>query len=251
MTNASVALVATLISTLTVGPIAVAQETLSPVTPTNVTPQATAPVKDAPVVPQTSTVANDAPIVPQVTTGVRTSNLNEPTRVTTYLPQNPVYNISTLDERLRQYLPNLKRPTLALMTSGQPMPQAWKNVADAGVKTVINLRPAGELGVRDERGEVLAAGLKYVEIPVADATSLTPASARTLWDALRNARGGVLVHCSSGDRAGALLALAAHREGKLSPKDALEFGRNAGLNQYAPVVDAILHGRALPATPEK
>ena len=113
------------------------------------------------------------------------------------------------------------------------------------MKTVINLRPSGELGLRDEASEVRSAGLNYIEIPVGDHSHLTPSNAHKLWDALRSARGGVLVHCSSGDRAGALLAIAAHREGKLSPKDALEFGKKAGLNTLEPVVDAILHDRPI------
>ncbi len=241
MTKASQVLVASMFCALAAPVLA---QTSAPVS-------AMPPVKDAPVVPQTPTV-NDAPVVPQTsTTPVRVSDLKEPTRTTTYLPTNPVYNISTLDERLRQFLPNLKRPTLALMTSGQPMPQAWKNVADAGVKTVINLRPAGELGLRDEGSEVRSAGLNYVEIPVGDHSNLTPSNAHKLWDTLRGARGGVLVHCSTGDRAGALLAIAAHREGKLSPKDALEFGKRAGLNTLTPIVDAILHDRPIQTAADK
>ena len=193
--------------------------------------------QDAPVVPQTS-VANDAPVVPQ--TALRASSIKEPTKVTTYLPVNAVYNISTLDERLRQYIPQLHRPTVALLTGGQPMPQAWEHVANAGVRTVINLRPKGELGIRDEAAEVRAAGLNYVEIPIHGPAQLTLANADRLWAAMKASPGGVLVHCSSGNRAAALLTLAVHHNAGMDKAQSIDFGLKSGLTSLRPVVEAVM-----------
>ena len=88
---------------------------------------------------------------------------------------------------------------------------------------------------RDEAAEVRNAGLAYIEIPVTGADAITADNARVLWQALRGARGNVLVHCSTGNRAGALLALAAHADG-MPAGDALAFGKAAGLGKLEPVV---------------
>lgn len=194
----------------------------------------TAPVNDAPVVNQ-----ND----------LRVGAFKEPTRVTTYLPANPEYNISTLAQRLQQNIPDLRRPTVALLVGGQPTPGAWLHAANAGVRTVINLRPASELGIRDEGTEVRTAGLRYFEIPVAGPQDLTRAKAQLLWQQLKNAKGGVLVHCASGNRASALLTMAAHYGGGMSVTEAMTFGRQAGLSGLAPIVQGLLTGAPVaPAT---
>ena len=56
-----------------------------------------------------------------------------------------------------------------------------------------------------------------------------------LWQALQGAPGKVLVHCSTGNRAGALMALAAHAQG-LPAADALALGKAAGLTGLEPAV---------------
>jgi uncharacterized protein (TIGR01244 family) len=108
------------------------------------------------------------------------------------------------------------------------------------VTTVINLRPDAELGGRDEATEVAAAGLAYREIPVAGAPEVTEAKARELWAQLEGTEGGVLVHCASGNRVGALLALGAASAGGLPAEEALEFGRRAGLTGLEPRVRELL-----------
>jgi uncharacterized protein (TIGR01244 family) len=126
-------------------------------------------------------------------------------------------------------VPNLRQPTERLMTGGQPDAAAWKHLADEGVTTVINLRPADEMAGRDEAAEVVAAGLAYRQIPVAGAAGLTAENANALWTAIEQAPGKVLVHCASGNRVGALLALGAAEEGGMDAQRALQFGKDSGL----------------------
>jgi hypothetical protein len=45
-----------------------------------------------------------------------------------------------------------------------------------------------------------------------------------------------MVHCASGNRVGALLALRANRLEGASPEDALELGLDAGLTRLEPAV---------------
>lgn len=128
-----------------------------------------------------------------------------------------------------------------LLTSGQPEAEAWGALAAQGVTTVINLRPDAETAGRDGRGEVLAAGMAYHQIPVAGVDDLTAANAARLWSLIEGAPGPVLVHCASGQRAGALLALGARDAGAMSPEAALAFGQSAGMS--APWLEAAVRTR--------
>ena len=135
----------------------------------------------------------------------------------------------------------LMQPLPGLFTAGQPATKDWAAIKAEGIHTVINLRAPGELKDRDEAAEVRAAGLRYLEIPVAGADSINLATAVALHKALAPAHGGgVLVHCASGNRAGALLALEQQAFDGVAPERALEFGQTAGLTTLEPVVRARL-----------
>lgn len=123
----------------------------------------------------------------------------------------------------------LLQPLPGLYTAGQPAPADWAAIRALGVRTVVNLRTPAELQGRDEAAEVRAAGLAYVEIPVAGADGINPDNARALHAALAPAHGGVLVHCASGNRAGALLALEQAEQDGLPKGAALALGRKAGM----------------------
>ena len=125
-------------------------------------------------------------------------------------------------------VPGIRQPQAGLYIAAQPAQAQWRAFADAGVTTVINLRPDAELEDRDERAEVGAAGLRYVQIPVAGAAGITAANADALAQALQQADGPVLVHCASGNRVGALLALGAVRAG-MPVEEAITYGKSAGL----------------------
>ena len=95
--------------------------------------------------------------------------------------------------------------------------------------TIINLRPDAELGARDEAAEVRDAGMAYRVIPVAGPADITLANASLLWSALAQTPGTTAVHCSSGNRVGALLAIGAATKGGMDTETAIAFGRAAGL----------------------
>ncbi|WP_330946559.1 protein tyrosine phosphatase family protein [Thermomonas sp. LB-4] len=124
----------------------------------------------------------------------------------------------------------LLQPLPGLYTAGQPAASDWAAIKARGVRTVVNLRAPGELKDRDEAAEVRAAGLRYVEIPVSGAEGINPANARALHEALAPAHGGgVLVHCASGNRAGALLALEQREGDGVAAQRALDIGKSGGV----------------------
>jgi uncharacterized protein (TIGR01244 family) len=122
----------------------------------------------------------------------------------------------------------LNAPKPGVYTAGQPAASDWSALAGAGVRTVVNLRTAAEMNGRDERAEVAAAGMRYIEIPIDGANAINAENARALADALASAQGGVLVHCASANRAGGLLAVALAQQGT-GTDEALRIGRAAGM----------------------
>ncbi|MFP7722247.1 TSUP family transporter [Lysobacter sp. A3-1-A15] len=147
-----------------------------------------------------------------------------------------ITNMHSID----QLVPQARHPGPTLVAGGQPAPQAWDALRAQGITTVVNLRPEAEMDGRDERGEVDAAGLDYHQIPVDGASGVTTANADALWSVLEDAEGAVLVHCASGNRVGALLALGAARNGGRTPEDALAWGQSAGLTGLGPKVRQML-----------
>lgn len=145
-----------------------------------------------------------------------------------------------ISPKVQAAVPYLHAPRAGLLTGGLPAATAWRDLRASGVTRVVNLLPAAELGGRNEADEVTASGLEYVQIGIAGPDDLTADKARLLWQALQGSSGTVLVHCASGNRAGALLALAAQQAGGMTPQAALEFGQTAGLTKLEPVVRARL-----------
>ena len=137
------------------------------------------------------------------------------------------------------------QPRPGVHVAGQPAAGDWEGYAKQGVSTVVNLRLPGELPVRDAAAEVRAAGMRYVTIPVAGLEGITFDNANRLREVLEGAGGPVLDHCSSGNRAGALLALDAVTGG-MSAEQALDLGRAAGMTSAEPRVRELL---GLPASP--
>lgn len=120
------------------------------------------------------------------------------------------------------------QPRQQLYTAGQPSAAQLQQAAAAGVTTLIDLRQPYEARGFDETAAAERLGLRYVRIPIAGAAGLTDANAQALRTALAQSQGPVLLHCASGNRAGALLALLEARNGA-SVDEALTLGRAAGM----------------------
>jgi uncharacterized protein (TIGR01244 family) len=141
---------------------------------------------------------------------------------------------------IRELVPQCRMPRPHLVTGGQPEVDAWSHLARAGIHTIVNLRLHEEMPGRNEAEEVQAAGMKYINVPIAGAHALGAESVASLWRAMENAEGPVLVHCGSGNRCGAALALAEAWHRGQAASDALAFGREAGLTGMEPAVRELL-----------
>ena len=102
---------------------------------------------------------------------------------------------------------NFDRVDAHVLRGGQPTDEGLQHLAKLGVKTIVDLREAGDRSKAEER-VVTAAGMKYVNVPM---TGLTPPTddeiTRLLAMLEDNTAGPVFVHCLRGaDRTGAVIA---------------------------------------------
>ena len=135
---------------------------------------------------------------------------------------------------------NGRMPIDGLLTGGQPTDEQLAALRDAGFATVINLRRPNERGTRGEAEKVAELGMSYLSLPVDGVDGLTEENATALAVALENAERPVLLHCGSGNRVGALLAVKAFRLDGASPEEALEIGLAGGVTRLEPAVREIL-----------
>ena len=136
---------------------------------------------------------------------------------------------------------NLREFAPGLYAAGQPTPRDWPEIAKAGIRTVLNLRPESEHPCFSEAELARAAGLEYLYLPIGSADMLDDERVAAFHALLAShAEGGMLIHCGTGNRAGALVALRAHRYLGAPVEAALAAGRQAGLTGLEPYVRELL-----------
>ncbi len=127
------------------------------------------------------------------------------------------------------------RPVDGLRSSGQPDAEQLALIAEAGYVAVVDLRGESENRGLDEAAAVESLGMDYVNLPVSGAESISWENATQLEEILSSYDGPVLVHCGSGNRVGALLALSKSKNGA-DDEEAVAYGRAAGMTGLEPVV---------------
>jgi len=126
-------------------------------------------------------------------------------------------------------------PTEGYVSTGQPDGAVLEAAAAAGFVAVVDFRlPEEDRGI-DERAVTESLGMRYVALPIGAPDTVTFENAATLDKILAGLDGPVLMHCASGNRVGALLALRARANGA-SSEEALEIGKKGGLTRYEKVV---------------
>jgi uncharacterized protein (TIGR01244 family) len=127
-------------------------------------------------------------------------------------------------------------PVDGITSSGQPDEVALRIFADAGYTAVIDMRgPDEERGLDDEEAAVRAVGLDYIPFPITSRDEINLDAATQLDAILQGIDGPVLIHCGSGDRVGAILALRHSLRGA-NDEDSVAHGKDAGLNKLEDTV---------------
>ncbi len=142
-------------------------------------------------------------------------------------------------------IPNAKIHETYLLVGGQPTLEHLKEAAEAGYKSVLNLRSGKEKAQVDQETMVEGLGMRYVHIPISSGKELTVANAKLLAEIVADpTQLPSMVHCASGNRVGALFAIKAAMLDGASAEHALELGKNAGMTRLEPVVRQLLEEQA-------
>jgi uncharacterized protein (TIGR01244 family) len=138
-------------------------------------------------------------------------------------------------------IPNAMLAGRGVVSAGQPDLAGLASARAAGIRHVINLRPATEDPSFDTAAAVHSLGLGYAALPIAGAADFSREKVAAFDALLREAGDGpVLVHCASGNRVGALMALRARWLEGASVEQAMEVGARAGLTKLAGTVRGLL-----------
>ena len=130
-------------------------------------------------------------------------------------------------------IPNARIPMDGLLSGGQPTKEQIEAASHAGYRTVINMRGAKEPGFEWEAQMVEQLGMKYEHLPVTGKDSLTREQIEHI-DAVLTAaleEGPVLLHCASGNRIGAVMALRAAWVDGMDPEEAVAYGKASGMTR--------------------
>lgn len=119
-----------------------------------------------------------------------------------------------------------------LAAAGRPSAAALDKLGEWGFKTVVNLRTAGEEGVKEEEAAVKAEGLRYVSVPITAETFSLADVVQVEKVVADPAAAPVLLHCASANRVGAVWAAIQFRKGR-SFEEAEADGLAAGLTSPA------------------
>lgn len=151
-----------------------------------------------------------------------------------FVNKEAIFKVNGLNMR------NQAHPTDTLMTGGQPSLADLSVLKERGITTVINLRGLDEKLGFDESAALEKLGMDYVQIPMSSAKDLTKENASKLDAALKDIKGTALVHCASGNRVGALLALREFQINGKNDEEAMAFGTKSGMTKLAPDVKKLL-----------
>jgi len=127
---------------------------------------------------------------------------------------------------------NVAAPIEGLLVGGQPSQTDLLKIKALGFQTIISLRTLEEDLATidfDEKIEAEKLGIKFIRIPIVDTSDLTEKTLKLLDETLAAAGGRAFLHCSTGNKVGAALAMRAFRMQNKTYSEAIELGSKAGL----------------------
>lgn len=130
---------------------------------------------------------------------------------------------------------NLSQPEANRFSSAQPTQEQLAALAEAGVKHIVSLRPASELDW-DERAVVESLGMTYHNVPVSVPDGINQDNANAFSQLLADIGDEpTLMHCASGNRVGAMVALK-HGQETGDVETAVTLGKAWGMTRLEDMV---------------
>jgi protein tyrosine phosphatase (PTP) superfamily phosphohydrolase (DUF442 family) len=128
-------------------------------------------------------------------------------------------------------------------SGGQPSQVDFSIMKDGGIQHVVNLRPNSE-NTWNENEVVEALGMSYYQLEVAGADDINVANARQLGELIKGFDNeAYFVHCASGNRVGALMAINEALANGKDTEQAIKIGKQWGLTTLEPKVRAALQNQ--------
>ncbi len=131
-------------------------------------------------------------------------------------------------------LPNFKIVNDQVLRGGQPSDAGFKELAERGVKTVVDLRWVDEHSIPHEKQVVEADGMRFVSIPMKGIGAPTQEQVYKALDVLEDRTSWpVFVHCRRGsDRTGTVLACYRIAHDHWKNQKALDEAKTDGLSSF-------------------
>jgi tyrosine-protein phosphatase SIW14 len=131
-------------------------------------------------------------------------------------------------------LPNFEKVDDHVYRGAQPTNSGFKDLAERGIKTVVDLRDIGEHSQAREQKTVTDLGMRYVSIPMQGMSTPKDKQIATVLALLNDVTSGpVFVHCKRGaDRTGTVIALYRIIDDGWDSKRALSEAKSYGMSAF-------------------
>jgi uncharacterized protein (TIGR01244 family) len=132
-------------------------------------------------------------------------------------------------------LPNFQKVDDHVYRGGQPSDRGFQDLAQLGIKTVVDLRDIGEHSQADEQKVVEGLGMRYVNIPMHGMSTPKDDQVTAILAVLNDTtRGPVFVHCRRGaDRTGTAIAVYRISHDRWDNKKAVREAKSYGMSMFA------------------
>jgi protein tyrosine phosphatase (PTP) superfamily phosphohydrolase (DUF442 family) len=125
--------------------------------------------------------------------------------------------------------PNATQALPHIVTGGQPGPDQFRALSEAGVEVILDIRDPMEPRPLDEAALVAELGMRYYNIPVG-AGRLDDGVMEEILSVLRSENGKqTLFHCASGNRVGGPMIAYLMLDEGMSEEDAVMMGMRIGM----------------------
>jgi tyrosine-protein phosphatase SIW14 len=131
-------------------------------------------------------------------------------------------------------LPNFQKVDDHVYRGAQPTNSGFKDLAQLGIKTVVDLRDIGEHSQADEQKIVTDLGMRYVSIPMHGMSTPKDDQVAAVQAVFNETTGGpVFVHCKRGaDRTGMVVAVYRISHDQWENKKALSEAKSYGMSIF-------------------
>jgi tyrosine-protein phosphatase SIW14 len=135
---------------------------------------------------------------------------------------------------LDESLPNFQKVDEHVYRGAQPTNAGFKDLAERGIKTVVDLRDIGEHSQADEQKAVTDLGMRYVSVPMQGMATPKGQQIAAVLALLNDVTSGpVFVHCKRGaDRTGTVIALYRIVHDGWDSKRALSEAKSYGMSVF-------------------